>query len=136
MTSSNLLSLKSSDIKLPSRNIKQIRNNSAMEQLRLQTLRTLQGTPLENPPRSDENLSNYSASGHSSAIEIPSPRNLSASKHQTILYFDEPPSYEHPPSYEEAKLILKYYKLPTTHLSKQKLKSKKFLQRFDNCFGI
>ena len=107
-----------------------------MEQLRQQTLRTLQGTPLENPPRSDENLSNYSASGHSSAIEIPSPRNLSASKHQAILYFDEPPSYEHPPSYEEAKLILKYYKLPTTHLSKQRLKSKKFLQRFDNVFGI
>jgi hypothetical protein len=107
-----------------------------MEQLRQQTLRTLQGTPLENPPRSDENLSNYSASGHSSAIEIPSPRNLSASKHQAILYFDEPPSYEHPPSYEEAKLILKYYKLPKTHLSKKELKSKKFLQRFDNCFGI
>ena len=107
-----------------------------MEQLRLQTLRTLQGTPLENPPRSDENLSNYSVSRHSSAIEIPSPRNLRASKHQAILYFDEPPSYEHPPSYEEAKLILKYYKLPTTHLSKKELKSKKFLQRFDNCFGI
>ena len=107
-----------------------------MEQLRLQTLRTLQGTPLENPPRSDENLSNYSAPRHSSAIEIPSPRNLSASKHQTILYSDEPTSYEHPPSYEEAKLILKYYKLPTTQLSKQRLKSKKFLQRFDNCFGI
>ena len=107
-----------------------------MEQLRLQTLRTLQGTPLENPPRSDENLSSYSVSGRSSAIEIPSPRNLSASKYQTTLYFDEPPSYEHPPSYEEAKLILKYYKLPTTQLSKQRLKSKKFLQRFDNCFGI
>ena len=107
-----------------------------MEQLRLQTLRTLQGTLLGNSPRSDENLSNYSVSRHSSAIEIPSPRNLRASKHQAILYFDEPPSYEHPPSYEEAKLIQKYYKLPTTHLSKKRLKSKKFLQRFDNCFGI
>ena len=118
---------------MPSRNIKQIRNNSAMEQLRLQTLRTLQGTSLENPARSDEN---YSTSGHTSAIQIPAPRNVRASKHQTILYFDDPPSYEHPPSYEEAKLILKYYKLPTTHLSKKELKSKKFLQRFDNCFGI
>ena len=80
-----------------------------MEQLRLQTLRTLQGTPLENITRSDENSS---ASGHSSIIEIPSPRNFRASKHQAIIYFDEPPSYEHPPSYEEAKLIQKYYKLP------------------------
>ena len=107
-----------------------------MEQLRLQRLRTLQGTPLENPPRPDENLSNYSVSRHSLAIEIPSPRNLRASKHQAILYFDEPPSYEHPPSYEEAKLILRCCKLPTTHLSKKRLKSKKFLQRFDNCFGL
>ena len=80
-----------------------------MEQLRLQTLRTLQGTPLENLTRSDENSS---ASRHSSTIEIPSPRNFRASKHQAIIYFDEPPSYEHPPSYEEAKLIQKYYKLP------------------------
>jgi hypothetical protein len=80
-----------------------------MEQLRLQTLRTLQGTPLENITRSDETPS---ASRLSSTIEIPSPRNFRASKHQAIIYFDEPPSYEHPPSYEEAKLIQKYYKLP------------------------
>ena len=83
-----------------------------MEQLRLQTLRTLQGTPLENLTRAD---GNSSTSRHSSTIEIPSPsspRNFRASKHQAIIYFDEPPSYEHPPSYEEAKLIQKYYKLP------------------------
>ena len=80
-----------------------------MEQLRLQTLRTLQGNPLRNLTRSDENSS---TSRHSSTIEIPSPRNFRASKHQEIIYFDEPPSYEHPPSYEEAKLIQKYYKLP------------------------
>ena len=79
-----------------------------MEQLRLQTLRTLQGNPLENLTRSDETLS---ASRHSSTIEIPSPRNFRTSKRQTVIYFDEPPSYEHPPSYEEAKLIQKYYKL-------------------------
>ena len=80
-----------------------------MEQLRLQTLRTLQGNPLDNLTRSDETPS---ASRRSSTIEIPSPRNFRASKHQAIIYFDEPPSYEHPPSYEEAKLIQKYYKLP------------------------
>ena len=68
-----------------------------------QTLRNLQGTSLQNHTR------------HSSTaierFEIPSSSNFMASKYQTISYFDEPPSYEYPPSYEEAKLIKMYCKL-------------------------
>ena len=31
--------------------------------------------------------------------------------HQTTsLYLDQPPSYEYPPTYEEARIIKKYYK--------------------------
>ena len=44
-------------------------------------------------------------------FEVPSSSNFMASKYQTISYFDEPPSYEYPPSYEEAKLIKMYCKL-------------------------
>ena len=75
-----------------------------------QTLRNLQETSLQNHTRYESSFSR-----HPTAIErfeIPSLSNFMASKYQKILYLDEPPSYEYSPTYEEAKLIKKYYKLP------------------------
>ena len=47
---------------------------------------------------------------HSSNIEPVVRANYRTKKYQTTSYFDQPPSYEYPPTYEEAKIIQKYYK--------------------------
>ena len=70
-----------------------------MERLRLETLQKLQ-----NANRSD------CLAGHSSNIELVVRANYRTKKYQTTSYFDQPPSYEYPPTYEEAKIIQKYYK--------------------------
>ena len=75
-----------------------------------QTLRNLQGTSLQNHTRYESSFSRHSSTAIE-RFEVPSSSNFMASKYQTISYFDEPPSYEYPPSYEEAKLIKTYCKL-------------------------
>ena len=71
-----------------------------------QTLRNLQGTSLQNHTRYESSFSRHSPTAIE-RFEVPSSSNFMASKYQTIL----PPSYEYPPSYEEAKLIKTYCKL-------------------------
>ena len=76
----------------------------AMEHIRIETLRKLQ-----NPKRSDSSTDNshHSTPTNSTALEYTTTKKY----HQTTsLYLDQPPSYEYPPTYEEARIIKKYYK--------------------------